>query len=224
MAIYEVSLYSTYYGQNCLNRWNYVSGGTPAAVSGSFGLAFAFGLANLASNTTVYYRINAVSSNQVTFTGYRVVNLYDPEDFYAAPFPTVQNGAINAEGMSPTQAYGFRSNQVSLAIARATKRFVGVVETASTPGGGILSTTLSSQLQPLADRMGEVLTYTDEGNILSYAPAVLHREEYTTPRGKRAYRIYPTEAEQLDHTAIGILWEPYANVRSQVSRQYGRGN
>jgi hypothetical protein len=223
MAIYEVTLNSTYYGQNCLNRWNYIAGGIPAAVQGSFGLAFAFGFAQPVTAGTIYNRIKLVSSSSVIFTGYRVVNLYDPEDFYSTPFGSAQNGDIASEGMPPFASYGFRSNQVTLAVARGTKRLVGVVESASLPGGGVLGTTLSSQLTPLAAAMGEVLTYEDEGNTVSYSPAILSRQEYAPSPGKVAYRKYPTEAEQLEHAAIGISWEPYNTVRSQVSRQYGRG-
>jgi len=223
MAIYEVTLNSTFFGNKCVNRWNYVSSGIPAAVSGSFGLAFAFGLAPVGGSGTIFGNIKGATSNQVFYDSYRVVNLYEPEDFYSAPFGTTQNGLLASEAMGPVNAFGFRTNQVTLAISRGTKRFVGVPEAEVGTGGVIGVSVTTTQLIPLATKMGAILTYTDEGTPITYSPVVLGRQEYTTPSGKTAYRKWPTEAEQLAHAAIGISWEPYPNVRSQTSRQYGRG-
>lgn len=223
MAIYEVTLNSTFFNNRCVNRWNYVSSGIPAAVSGSFGLAFAFGLAPVGGSSTIFGNIKTATSNQVTYESYRIVNLYEPEDFYSAPFGTPQVGSLASDAMGPVNAWGFRTNQVTLAISRGTKRFVGVPE-AEVIGGGLVGGSINtSQLIPLATKMGAILTYTDEGTPITYSPAVLGRQEYTTPSGKTAYRKWPTEADQLAHAAIGITWEPYATVRSQTSRQYGRG-
>lgn len=223
MAIYEATLFSTYYGQNCLNRWNYVSGGIPSAVAGSFALASAMGLAPVGGPTTLYGRLKTLLNAAVTFVGYKVVNLYDDEDFYAAGFGSVQAGLKSGEGLSPSAAFGFRSNQVRLDVDRGYKRFVGVTEDTSNPGGGIAPAFLSGDLTPFANLMGTILEYVDEGTPISFSPAILGRESYTTPSGRTAYRKYATETAMLEHTAIGITWEPYANSRTQVSRQYGRG-
>lgn len=223
MPVYEVSLFSTYNGQNCLNRFNYISSGIPSSVSGSFGLTFALGLAVPAAGNNLFRKIKDMLSQNVLFVAYKVANLYDPEDFNSAPFGSAQPGAQTGESLSPVMAYGFRSNQVTTAIARGTKRFVGVPENDSGPNGIVTGPALSGLLQPVANLMGETLTYDDEGNTLTYTPCVLGRQEYTTPSGKVAYRKWPTEAEQLAHAAIGVDWEPYNSVRSQVSRQYGRG-
>lgn len=222
MPIYEVTLTSQFVNQSCINRWNYVSGGIPAAVQGSFGLAFAFGLAPVTTAASVFRSIRALTAAAVTFTGFIVKNLYDPEDFYSTPFGSVVVGDVGGETLGPFNAYGFRTNQVTTAISRGTKRFVGVAEAAQN-GGVVASATVTAQLQPLATIMGDALIYDDEGNTVTYSPAILGREEYVTPSGKTAYRKYDTEAEQLEHIAIGIAWEPYNTVRSQNSRQYGRG-
>jgi len=44
MALYEVVVEQSYAGQQCINRFNYVSSGTPSGVTGSFGLIAALGL------------------------------------------------------------------------------------------------------------------------------------------------------------------------------------
>ena len=70
------------------------------------------------------------------------------------------------------------------------------------------------------------------GNSLAFVPAVVKKQKYQTNVGSEdppryAYRYIPTddggESAQLDDTATGIIWDWYPQVRSQVSRQYGRG-
>jgi hypothetical protein len=74
--------------------------------------------------------------------------------------------------------------------------------------------------------MGAIITYDDEGNTISFAPAIVGKEKYTPDPLKPdryAYRYYPTLAEQMEHVAQGFNWDVYNQVRTQVSRQYGRG-
>lgn len=223
MAIYEVVLNSTYYGQKCVNRWNYVSVTTPTSVFGSVALAFAFGFTDPTLGTKIMGNIRTMSATTVNFISYNIKNLYNPLDFYASPFTAGLVGTLGGNGLSPINAYGFIASQTRLDVGHGYKRFVGVVEEEVNAGGGISGSLISGQLTPLATKMTASLTYIDEGSPVLFQPAILAREKYTTPRGKDAYRKYPTEEEQIDHTATGIVWSPYSNSRGQQSRQYGRG-
>lgn len=225
--LYEVVLRSTYYGQQCVNRWNYASAGTPATVLGSFGLLYAMGFIPDGTPPTfpslkIFSGIRAISVGNVIFNNASARAIYDVADFYETPFPSGTQGGVSGEGMSPTQALGFRSTRVRTDISRATKRFVGVTE-ANTEPGGVINSAILSAMDQLADFMGDALTYDDEGNTITFTPCVVSKEEYTTPRGNRAYRYYPTLSAQMAHVAQGIAWEPYTQVRTQTSRQYGRG-
>jgi len=228
MAILELLVTQRYYNQTSLNRYHYVQSGTPAAVTPSFALASASGfLASLLtagvfpSGTLAKYN-QANVSNQVQFLAAYVRNLYSATDFYESPFPTPPVGELSGEAMSPTQALGFYSNRVRTDVRRGFKRFVGVTE-AFAVGGGVIEATPLAALAAWADVLSETLTYDDEGNTLTFVPCVLGLEEYTTSSGKRAYRPYATEISQLVHTAQGIAYSPYTTVRTQNSRQYGRG-
>jgi len=233
MAILELTLQSIYFGQECVNRFHYVSSGDPATVTPSFGLMFAAGM--VSSDVPVpgtfppgalFARIRDASSVDVTFTQATVFNLYDAFDFYEAPFVTQPGGVAVGQSMSPTQAYGFRSSRTRTDIRRGMKRFVGVNETQAGPGGIIDEVFLTTQLADLATALGAVITYDDEGNTISYAPVILGKNKVTevvNGEEKTFYRKYPTEAEQLQHVAQGIAWSPYNAVRTQNSRQYGRG-
>lgn len=227
MALYELILRGRFAGQETINRWNYVSSGTPAAILGSYGLLAALGFVPTGSPAvyqpnTMFAKIKAMLSTGASFVETEARNVYDPTDFYLQPYVTTQAGVITGESMSPTVAFGFRTNRVRTDIRRATKRFAGVPESGVGTEGIVTSAQLTL-MQSLADEMSEIQTWNDEGNVLSFSPAIVSKQEYTTPKGKKAYRYYPTLEEQLTHIALGMAWQPYSSTRTQTSRQYGRG-
>lgn len=234
MAIMEVTLAMTYRNQQCINRWNYISGGTPAAVSLSFALASAFGsIYDLVAvppgypvDTPMSY-IAAIVVAGVQFQQLTVKNVYSVTDFYQTPFVHPYVGNAAGTGSSPVLAAGFRTNLVRTDVARGTKRFVGISENFLAEGG-VIEETAVDEMNNLAASMSEILTYDDEGNTLTFTPAVCGKQEYdpnpdNPDANHRAYRYFPTEAEQLAKTASGVLWQAYDTARSQSSRQYGRG-
>lgn len=232
MAIMEVVLQQSYYGQECINRFNYVSSGTPAAVSLSFALTSALGaIWDLTAVPPAYpptglmRLIAATQVVAVTFDFISVRDMYSVTDFYETPFLNPLVGGQAGEGLSPALASGFRTNRTRSDIRRGSKRFVGAGETNVGAGGSFTPAGLV-QLNALAAAMSATVTYDDEGNTLSFAPVILGREKYVPDplRPERvAYRKYPTEAEQLQHMATSIIYDPYPQVRTQTSRQYGRG-
>ena len=233
MALYEVVLQQSYFGQEIINRWNYIGQGTPAAVSGSFALAFALGAIYDAVAVPPGYPedglmrlIANAQANDVSFDFLSVRNIYSNTDFYETPFLNPLVGSVSGESLSPFVAFGFRTNRVRSDIRRGMKRLVGVTVTGVTEGGDIAPATMSGLLLPIAEAMTDILEYNDEGNTLTFTPAIFGRERYL-PDPERpdrpAYRYYPTENEQEDNAATGILWSPYNTARSQTSRQYGRG-
>lgn len=226
--LFELTMLGTYYNQQIVNRWNYVSTGTPAAVSLSFALMSAFGAipdGGVYPADSLFVKLMAELSNQfvVNTIVSRACALYSPSDFYERPFPTPYPGGDTGEANSPIMAYGFRTNRVTLDIGRGYKRFVGVGEGAA-GAGGVIGATVLSHLVTIGELMSETLAYEDEGGTLSFAPCIVKKLEYTTPTGKKAYKYYPTLSEQLEHIATGIVWQPYSTVRGQASRQYGKGS
>jgi hypothetical protein len=221
----EILLRGSIAGQETINRWNYLAAGTPAAVSLSFALTAAFGFIDSAGVfpvDSVFRQIDDVVNDNASFAEAQVRAIYNPTDFYTRPFDPPQAGKGTGECMPPFIAMGFRTNRVTLAIRRGTKRIAGVNESAVGDNGVYTAGGLSG-LTEVASRMSEVITYDDEGNTLTFTPVVVQREKYTTPSGKSAYRYYATESAQADHLAQGITWSAYGEVRGQSSRQYGRG-
>lgn len=234
MPLHEVVVRADYYGQECINRYNYISAGTPTTINRSQALVDAMGY-DLATGTTTFFfntvagTVQAMVSSAVTFVDILAKNVYDPTDFYTYAFPSGTTGSAETAGepMSPAFAYGFRSVRTRLDIKRGFKRFVGCNEGPVGPGGEINATHLTGAMEDVAFRLGETITFDNEGVTTTFTPVIVKKFAYTTPSGNTAYR-YATEADggetaQLEQVAVAEQWQPYTQVRTQVSRQYGRG-
>lgn len=223
MAIYTVTLRSTYFAQEIINRFSYVSVSTGAGDPSALELLELMGFIPDGDPPgypadTLFDAIGSISNTGVSFREVEGRNLYSVSDFYLAPFVIPAAGQASGEGMSPFVSYGFFSDRVRTDIKRGTKRFTGVNEGA-VDAGGVLPSGTRANLAVVAEAMTAVL----EGEGNDYMPAVLSYEPYTAPSGRTAYRPYATASEQLDHAAYPVVWSYYETVRSQVSRQYGRG-
>lgn len=221
--LFEVLLRQEYGGRSVINRWHYNGSGTPAAVSMSFALTSAFGAipdpitGNFPSGT-VMAELVSVQSEELVYQEVQVTALYDVTDFYATVYPPAQNGSQGGEPMSPFVAYPFRSNRVRTDIRRGFKRIAGV-SNQYTGDLGVIDNGMPGLLEALADEMSANLEYDDEGNTLTFQPAILSLELITPVTNPRKYKLYDTEAEQLDHTALGIVWTAGSFVTTQNSRK-----
>ena len=228
MPLMEAVLEQRYANQQVINRWNYLASGTPGGTTLSFGLLSAMGALPVSTTLptgTVMGSIQALQSQAVQFVQMTVRAVYDDDDFYGSPFLLNTTGLHGgtSDSESPVMAFGFRSNRVKQSIRRGYKRFVGVTED-DTAALSVLASTVTTYLAAIKAAMDEVLSYDDEGSTLTYTPCIASKEEYTTPSGKTAYKYYATESAQAAHLAVGVTWEPYSQVRTQNSRQYGRGS
>lgn len=228
MPLYEVVLEQRYFEQQTINRWNYLGSGTPAAVVPSFALLSALGFIGLSTTLTadtVGGTLQALQNVDALFIQATARAIYIDDDFYGNPFLAATHGLKTGLGNSegPTAAFGFRSNRVKQSIGRGYKRFCGMSDDDTLPGGLMATGTIAS-LNALRVAMNEVVSYDDEGNTLSFAPCVAQKLKYTTPSGKDAYKYYPSESAQAPHLAVGINWEFYDAERTQTTRQYGRGS
>lgn len=224
MPVMEITLRATYFNRPAINRFNYVASGTPAAVSLSFALAQAFGFiesGGVYPDTNPFGWILRLSHPSVSFVEAQIRDVYSATDFYTIPFTPAVAGLLASGGdaMSPAVAWGMRTNRIRTDVGRGFKRFVGVGE-GYVGAGGTIAVGSTEPITVCAAGLSSVIEYDDEGNTLSFVPAVCGKEEYTTPEGNRAYKYYETVTEQLAHTAQGVTWAPYPNVRTQRSRQY----
>ena len=228
MAILEGILTGSLANQLIVNRFHYLGTGDPGPVSPSFALLSALGFIAPTPPATAFASGSFALSlqenvcNDYTFQSFYVRNLYDVTDFVEQAYPATITGGQTTEVESPVMAIGLTGSRVRTDIKRASKRFAGIPDNL-TDNLGILNATGLAVGNAWATKLSAVLEYTVGGASYSLAPAVLGLQAYTTPSGKTAYRPYATESAQLEHIATGFTYTVQATLRSQVSRQVGRG-
>lgn len=224
MAILEMTLEMTYFGQRCLNRFNYQSSGAPSTSETVRGLGVAFGsVFDVAAPVgSAFDAILDIQNNDLVYDQVLIKDVYDPTSFYETPFPAGTSGKGSTDALAPYDALALRTTRTRLDIKRGMKRFAGVA-LGSTLEGGIVAPTAIANLTALGVLLADVLEFDDNGTTVSYTPIIVSKEKYVTPSGKNAYRYYADEADQVDHVMSGFAWEAYDTTRTQNSRQYGRG-
>lgn len=228
MALYEITLEQSYYGQQIINRWNYQSGSIPSGSSGSLLLIAAMGFSVNGATpaldaTTIAGKLKALQVAAAEFIQVIAKNLYSVTDFYTYAFPPGTHGTVaGVDGLSPTAAWGYTTDRTRADIRRGQKRFVGIPES-QVSGGGELDPASLSTYQALGDAMAAPVSGDASGSPVTFTPYVFGRQKYTAPSGHDAYRYYATESEQLDHIALITAFALKQETRTQVSRQYGRG-
>lgn len=225
--IYEVTLIQSYFDQQVINRWNYLSSGAVVGIVPSVALTQVLGFvpdAGLFPEGTLARALQDIQVTTLQYVSVLTKAIREaPTDFYDFAFPsgvTGQDGGANP--MSPTAALGFRSSRTRTDIARGTKRLAGISEP-NVGAGGVLVPALDPLLEDIDTLMSTSFPYTDGGSSATFAPIIVQKEMYTTPPAKKAYRYYETIAEQLEHIAQGVVWTHYPQIRTQTSRQYGHG-
>lgn len=229
MPLYEVTLEQSYYGQQCINRWNYQAPTIPAGSSGAFLAIVAMGAVEdddtpAFDASTILGQMKAMQSEGALFVQMIAKNIYSNTDFYTYAFPPNTRGSnAAADGLPVVCAWGLTSNRTRADIRRAQKRIAGITENMVDAGGTLTVSGLSAG-QALGNLMGNPNTATVESVTTVFNPIVCGREKYH-PEGKTtwAYKYYPTEVEQLEHIASVTDFTVKPNVRTQVSRQFGRG-
>lgn len=225
MALYEVVLRTRYVEQLCINVFNYwVTPGigvTPNALD----LLTLMGLIPIGTPlafpaNTIGEQLQLLQSDNLTYLSAEARELYSLTDFYEAVYaPGLAGGATGGDSMPPFVSYGLYSSRVRTDIKRGTKRFAGAMESGSNAGGTVVGTAAAT-LVDLAAEMSATLT----GFSADYVPCVVSREFIPATEDDPAkYQLYADPAEQAEHLAIGVVWTPYEHIRSQVSRQRGRG-
>jgi len=224
MALLEVKVFQTYDNSQCVTTFNYLSVGTPAAVTESFALMAAMGfiLGITPEVGNVYGDWQAAVNAAVLFTEVQIKSIYSVTDFYTLPLPAGDSGAQAGIPSPAFVCYSLQTNRVRSDVRRGNRRLVGCNEESLDNFGEIIAGQ-NTILTQTALSMSAVLTYDDEGNTLSFTPLIISKEKYVAPSGQDAYRYYSTLELQTDHMAVGIAWTPKLYASTQVSRKRGRG-
>jgi hypothetical protein len=228
MQLFEVVLRATYQGQECVNKWNYVAPADVPNHLGAFTLLGALGFFQEGDpleypTTKLFYNVFHALVSGVAFTDVYAKNIYDPLDFYENPISPAQGGSQGSgAAQSPLVAFGFKTSRVRTDISRGTKRFAGVAGELLNAGGQI-NTTGTGLLAIIAAQMAA----TAEGDLddvtYQFKPTIVSKKKGDGSPGHKGYEYYPDIETQSLHWAQNFSWSYYPQVRSQTSRQYGRG-
>jgi hypothetical protein len=224
-ALYEVTLVGKLGSSTIVNRWNYVGDVNEVPSGDAYGLLSAMGLVPTAGAfpaDTLGDAIADLTSNGLEWNQALCRSIYTPTDFRDLPFVPVVPGLQSGDVEAAFVAIGFRSNRVRTDIKRGFKRFAGVNESLVNSFGALTGAAITLTTA-LAAKLGEVLDFTESSLTNHYTPCIVHKFKDETDPDHPLYRYYDDIADQLDNVATGIVWEGYPTVRSQVSRQIGRG-
>lgn len=222
----EMKIEYTWLAQRMMNTFQWAEI-TPEPLDGvAFALATAFGMIPVAgayTAATPFAKMRQFMSNTVTFNRFTIRTLYSVTDFYEAPYlpGTVGLSGNVTDDAAPFQAYGIRSNRVRTDVRPGSKRFAGVKE-GNLTAGGLLDGTIKGVLQTFCDSINVPINATVGGQPYSFSSAILPKQTEEDNAGNPG-EFWPSYSAQLAKSAIGLTWSPVDQVRSQVSRQYGRG-
>lgn len=223
MKFYTVTLRQEALGQQIINRWNYSVAGSGSGAS-SVELLHLMGFLPASppptsTDGTIEAAILAVQSVSLQHIEFECAELYTPTDFYTGAYSPGIAGAVDEGISSITDAYGLFSSRVRTDIKRGFKRIAGVP-----PSAYAQNSELASGFQIAVGVLGERMSLPLEGATVLYDPSVFQFEAYTTPSGKTAYKKYADPEVQAEHVAADVEWAIYDTIRTQVSRQIGRGS
>lgn len=225
--LFEVTAAYLYMGQECVNRWNYLTNVVGSTDNMSAALLGKLGFMNndTPMSETFGESLRNLLSTACTMIDVTCRDVYSDFDFVEM----VQNwtGGTTGEGYSPVMAYGFSTNRTRLDIRQGTKRIPGAAEGAVS-AGGVLSGNGITLTNDMAVNMSLPHTHNFAGTDITFQPAIVGKLKYRTnpieePVAKWAYKYNPDEAAQVAKCSVGFTWAPYPTLRSQVSRQLGRG-
>lgn len=233
-ALMEVTFSGTLASQRWVSRLNYFVANNAGLLTLSAALfqGLGFGdtngsLAGLQLDPTkVAARWLACMSSPAVMDTVRIINVYEDTDFYATPISPGLAGTGGGSVISPAMAYKLRSSVVRRDIRPGQKAIPGVDAGQIDSGGGVKSGHMV-KLNDLAAALSANIEDTVGGNTVTFQPCVVGKEKYPVPNSgtppRQAYRYWQLPATQFENLAVGMTWSAIATVRTQASRQYGRG-
>jgi hypothetical protein len=229
MPMYRVTLEGNYSGQQTINTFDMLSGAVPSGENGALLVLAGMGFAPYTGLTpfgvdTFAGKLSLAQTVQAFFIQAVCRNLYSNTDFYTFAFAPDTHGQRTGQGMSPVLAAGFTTDRTRLDIRRGQKRFVGVSES-DVDAAGYLNSDGQTVWNAVGNTMDNITVVPVGAGTFTFTPYVFQKQkvERGTPL-KTHYDEWATEAEALEHIAKINVWTLKPTVRSQVSRQFGRGS
>lgn len=108
-------------------------------------------------------------------------------------------------------------------IGAGFKALPYMLDTDTVSAIGTLEASYITLMNALCTRLDDGIDVGGVGLAFFYGWTIVKKEQYTTPRGKKAYRYYADKAVQFDNLATGVRWTPVERLTTQNSRKFGKG-
>lgn len=238
MALYEVTVTGTVAGQQAIWRSNWQSiDPDPLGNLFAYRLLQAMGWDETDPGTpladTVFEYFQNCNTGNSVITSLFARNIYSDTDFYEVPLGAGwvggQSGGLY---MPPFVCAQWQSNRTNLAVRRGHISTWGIQEANVDDSSQVVGSDLTNPMDDFAAEMSSTIQWLIGLQQYDYRSCILSKERYeiagtgtdpTTNPTRWAYRYYETEAEQLDHAALGVDWTRMLPVSSRISRKVGRG-
>jgi hypothetical protein len=193
--------------QNLIEQLGYAPGAPTAPVASSI-LAAYMALAPIAfSLTQLYcrdiYNVNDFTQVQLSGSGWDGAR-----------------SGVNAVGFTSAKLRSTRNRQD---IKSGTKAMIYPKSADVLSPAGDLSPAYIALLATLCIRLGNGMSPFVGVTTAFFGWSIFQKVEYTTPRGKRAYKYYPDPVDQAAHITAPVTWNVVERIGSQESRKFGKG-
>lgn len=165
-----------------------------------------------------------IAHNTAELTRFYCRDIYNVNDF--SQVNVAGAGWQGKRGTTPTTAWEtpkLISSRKRQDIQAGFKALFPPLDSDVADSFGQLGSSYLGLAQTLCNRLGDGLQVFI--NIVShgFGWAIVSKEAYTTPRGKRAYRYYEDPAAQFAKISNQVRWFPVERVTTQNTRKPNRG-
>lgn len=161
--------------------------------------------------------------------GFTLTQLYCRDIYNVNDFTQINlsgsgwDGARTGADMVAFGSPKLRSTRNRQDIKSGTKALIYPKQADVSTAAGSLSAGYITLMTTLCTRLSDGMSPFVGVTTAFFGWSIFQKEEYTTPRGKRAYRYYLDPVEQAAHITAPVRWNPVEIMGSQDSRKFGKG-
>lgn len=211
-----------------INKFNLVnttlSESSNAALNIIESLGYASGTPTAPVANSVFDRYCAIAGTGWEFTQFYCRDIFNVNDFAqvsvsGAGWQGKRSGVKEAAFVTAK----LKSSRVRQDIKAGYKALPTMLDSDLTDVTGALVPAYITLMQSLVTTMSNGTSPFVGITQAFFGWAIVGKEEYTTPRGKKAYKYYADPEEQAQHLAFPVSWFPVERATTQVTRKFGRG-
>lgn len=211
-----------------INKYNLInttlSESSTAALNIIESLGYSSGAPTGPVANSVFARYIAMAGTGWEFTQFYCRDLYNVNDFAQVSVSGAGwQGARSGNKEAAFVTAKLKSSRVRQDIKAGYKALPLMLDTDIISPAGALESSYITLMTTLCSTLSNGTSPFVGITQAFFAWAIFGKEEYTTPRGKKAYKYYADPVEQAEHVAYPVTWFPVERATTQSTRKFGRG-